>query len=164
MKAQKADNDIIALRKAGFSFGEIADILREKGINLRIDSINRRYLQLEKEGLTAAVPAAVADRTTGKVSFEELSTISPKLSITEQELRQKHDMFFNILKRVKEISKGWFIEENKLLKELSYQGKPRYKDALAKEELKPYRGKVDGTTYYGHPDSIAKLKQEGVLS
>jgi hypothetical protein len=158
MKPQKADQDIIALRKAGYSYPAIADELASKGINLRWDSINRRYLALVKAGLTEAVAPAP------KKSSGELTTVPPKLAITESELRQKHDMFFNIFKRVKEISRGLFIEENQLLKELGYQGKPRYKDAIARDELKIYRGKVDGTIYYGHPDSIDKLKKEGVLS
>jgi hypothetical protein len=83
--------------------------------------------------------------------------------ITENELREKHDMFFRIQAFVKKIPDGRFIDESSLLRELSLIGKPRYRDALSRPELKDFKGRVDGVYYYGSHNSIKKLKSEGVL-
>lgn len=84
-------------------------------------------------------------------------------SLTEQELRQKHDMFFMVKNYVENIPVGRFVDETQMLRDLGILGKPRYRDAIMRPELKEYKGKVDGTTYYGSIESIKKLKSEGVL-
>jgi hypothetical protein len=83
--------------------------------------------------------------------------------LTEDELRRKHDMFFMVYSFVKNIPYGKFVEEPVLLRQLGLIGKPRYKDALSRAELKLFKGKVDGVVYYGNSTSIQKLKSEGVL-
>ena len=83
--------------------------------------------------------------------------------LTEEQLRKKHDMLFMVLSSVKSLTKKEFIEETQMLRDLGLLGKPRYRDILTRSELKDYHGKADGVVYYGHPDSIRRLKQEGVL-
>lgn len=83
--------------------------------------------------------------------------------LSEDQLRQKHDMFFIVRSYIDKLPVGQFIEEAQMLRELGLYGKPRYRDAITRTELRDNKGKVDGTTYYGHIDSIRKLKQEGVL-
>ena len=88
----------------------------------------------------------------------------PKINLlTEDELRKKHDMFYMVYSYVKSIPDGKYIEEGSLLRDIGLVGKPRYRDALNRPEVKDYRGKVDGVVYYGSLNSIKKLKQEGVL-
>lgn len=82
---------------------------------------------------------------------------------TEGQLREKHDMFFMVYSYVSKIPKGSYIEEIHMLKELGLLGKPRYRDAISRHELKENKGRVDGVNYYGHIESIKKLKSEGVL-
>jgi hypothetical protein len=84
-------------------------------------------------------------------------------TLSEDELRKKHDMFFMIHSFVSNIPEGRFVEEPVMLRQLGLLGKPRYREALSRAELKDYRGKVDGVIYYGSAISIRKLKQEGVL-
>jgi len=88
---------------------------------------------------------------------------TPTIILTEEQLRRKHDMFFMIFSYVKAIPSSKFVEEGQLLRELGLYGKPRYRDAISRPELKEYKGKVDGTVYYGSVESIKKLKNEGVL-
>lgn len=83
--------------------------------------------------------------------------------MSEAELRKKHDMFYMIFSFVKGIPEGKFVEETNMLRQLTLLGKPRYRDALSRAELKQFKGKVDGVTYYGASGSIQKLKSEGVL-
>jgi hypothetical protein len=88
---------------------------------------------------------------------------TPSTLLTEEQVRQRHDMFFMIISFVNRIPNGNFVEEGQLLRELGLLGKPRYREALSRPELREHKGKVDGTTYYGSTESIRKLKQEGVL-
>ncbi len=94
---------------------------------------------------------------------EQIQIKSPIMTLTEEQLRQKHDMFFMVFSYIKRIPIGKFVEESQMLRELGLLGKPRYRDALIRIELKEHKGKVDGVVYYGHSESIKKLKQEGVL-
>lgn len=87
----------------------------------------------------------------------------PAMLLTEEEVRQKHDMFFMVISFVNKIPDRKFVEEGQMLRQLGLFGKPRYRDAISRPELKEYKGKVDGTTYYGSIESVRKLKQEGVL-
>jgi hypothetical protein len=134
------------------TYKEISDILkRDHKIILSEDTISSRYLRMKKKGLLLTNPVT--------------SSIDKPLSgiLTEADLRNKHDMYFIIHRHVQKIPVGKFLEENQMLKDLGFYGKPRSKDAVSRPELKQYRGKVDGTVYFGHPESIRKLKQEGVL-
>jgi hypothetical protein len=93
--------------------------------------------------------------------LQEVKT--PEITMSEEQLRQKHDMFFMVFTYVKAIPPTKFVEEGQLLRELGLVGKPRYRDAITRPELREYKGKVDGTVYYGSIESIKKLKSEGVL-
>lgn len=84
-------------------------------------------------------------------------------SLSEKELRKKHDKYFIILSFLKEVPDGRYIDELSMLRQLSLYGKPGYREAVSRPELKGYKGKVDGVVYYGSVNSINKLKQEGVL-
>ena len=101
------------------------------------------------DGMQVVIPTTAKEQTTGLLS--------------EEELRQKHDMFYQIYGFVRNIPDGKFAEETSMLRQLALLGKPRYREALSRPDLKPYRGKVDGMTYYGSQNSIQKLKGEGVL-
>lgn len=98
---------------------------------------------------------------------EETSNAPEPLSelktLTEDELKMKHDLFTKILGFIKEIPGGRFIDEATMLRSLGLYGKPRYREALSRPELKDMKGRVDGVTYYGPAEGIKKLKQEGVL-
>lgn len=83
--------------------------------------------------------------------------------LSEDELRIKHDMYYMIQIYLNGMPDGKFVEESAMLRQLSLLGKPRYREALSRHELKEYKGRVDGVTYYGSPASIKKLKSEGIL-
>lgn len=88
----------------------------------------------------------------------------PLLStLSEADLRKKHDKYFIVMSFLKDIPDGRFIDESTMLRQLSLYGKPGYREAISRPELKDFRGKVDGVIYYGSANSIKKLKQEGVL-
>jgi hypothetical protein len=154
---QKRDEEILRMRdQVGLSYSKISEHLNVLGMGMSENSINKRYLLLKKQGEMAPT---TADALVSTLTEGDLTSTGV---VSEAVLRQKHDMFFIIQNRLKQIPKGFYMEESQLLKDLGLYGKPRYKDALARVE-KDYRGKVDGSIYYGHPESIRKLKNEGVL-
>jgi hypothetical protein len=83
-----------------------------------------------------------------------------------EELRRKHDLFYKLKTEVMKIPKGRFIEEERLLRRIGIYGKAGSKKACdrLKSEMPEYRGRADGVTYFGHPESIAEFKAEGVLT
>ena len=97
------------------------------------------------------------------VETKESNQIKPVNMLSEDDLRKKHDMFFMIQHFIAAIPTGKYIDEPTMLRQLSLVGKPRYREALSRPELKDNRGRVDGVIYYGSVVSIKKLKQEGVL-
>ena len=93
----------------------------------------------------------------------QIPQITAQNTLSESELRKKHDMYFIIYSFVSTIPEGRYIDEASMLRQLGLIGKPRYREALGRPELKDFRGKVDGVVYYGCANSIKKLKMEGVL-
>lgn len=139
-------------REHGLYRGAVSEILKgkcnkRKGlVSLEKYDINPLFVQTEPVTIEPTPP---------KINNEGL--------LSEAELRKKHDMFYMIFSFVKGLPDGKFVEETSMLRQLTLYGKPRYKDALSRAELKDFKGKVDGVTYYGASTSIGKLKREGVL-
>jgi hypothetical protein len=67
------------------------------------------------------------------------------------------------MNEIKQIQKGKFIEESQLLRKAGLWGKSGYRATVSRSEFNEYRGKADGTVYFGHPDRIQFLKSQGVL-
>jgi hypothetical protein len=83
----------------------------------------------------------------------------PRFGINEAQLRQKHDIGYIINQKLLELKPGSFYTESEFVKMCNIRGAYRtYLDGLT-----DYRGKASGITYYAHPDSIRKMKMEGIL-
>ena len=139
-------------RENGIYRGAISEYLKGRG-KLRV-LVSRQKFDIHP------------DFANGKIvkPFSE-PTINPSKSntLSEDDLRKKHDMFYMICSFIKGIPDGRYVEEPVMLRQLGLLGKPRYREALSRAELKDNRGKVDGVIYYGSTVSIKKLKNEGVL-
>jgi len=109
------------------------------------------------------------DRPKRIFNIKEILSKEPSLvgepinALSEEDLRKKHDKYFIVLSFLKEVPDGKYIDESSMLRQLSLYGKPGYREAISRPELKDFKGKVDGVVYYGSMNSIKKLKQEGVL-
>lgn len=139
-----------AERSLGLYRGAVGDALKGKNNKHKLLFSREKYdkFALNTDGINTEKKQASASI--------QLSTLS------EKDLREKHDMYYIIQSFISKIPEGEYIEETSMLRHLSLWGKPRYREALARIE-KDNKGKVDGTTYYGSITSIRKLKQEGVL-
>ena len=143
-------------REYGLYRGAVQDILNGHG------GIGKKFLVSREKHDFHPLFFSKKDDAPTVISTDE--PLSPgEVLLSENELRHKHDMFFKVISFVKGIPDGKYIEETAMLRQLGMIGKPRYKDAITRPELKDYKGKVDGVTYYGTQSSIVKLKQEGVL-
>ena len=148
------DSQREAERQQGFYRGYISDITRGKVKGEpKILVSNEKY-----DTYPGFAPESTQPKTEHKPKQQ------PGIShISEADLRKKHDMFFMVLSFVQGIPNGEFVEESAMLRHLGIVGKPRYRDAITRPELKDFKGRVDGVIYYGSQNSIKKLKSEGVL-
>ena len=83
-------------------------------------------------------------------------------TITIDELRKRHDVDYKVSEALKSLNVNEFIEKDELIKRIGLRhGYPRLSATI--DSYKEFQGKADSKVYYGHPDSIAELKEEGVL-
>jgi len=148
-------------RSRGLYRGAITDNLR--GRNTIKILVSRIKYEVHPKFSNGAQPVITEPIHPAKAVINESIQPTRANTLSEDELRKKHDMFFMIHSFVSNIPEGRFVEEPVMLRQLGLLGKPRYREALSRAELKDFRGKVDGVIYYGSAISIRKLKQEGVL-
>lgn len=92
----------------------------------------------------------------------DMSSAEQTPSLTEAQLRMKHDNTYRFREALKNIKPGVYIPQAQFVRKLNL--KPPYRATLDLPEFEPYHGKASGSTvYWGHPDSIKKMKEEGVL-
>lgn len=84
-------------------------------------------------------------------------------TLTEQDLRRKHDGVFRVTEAAKAIPEGQFITEADFISSLNLRG--GYRAILERKDFELYRGRADGGVYYwAHPKSMQKMKNERVLT
>lgn len=84
-----------------------------------------------------------------------------KKGITVSELRLKHDNKFIIKTNAKKLEKDMFLTDSEFRTSCNFTG--GYKDAIEHSDFSIYKGKAGGTIYWSHPESISRMKNEGVL-
>ena len=84
--------------------------------------------------------------------------------LTEDDIRKRHDIVFIVRDKAAQVPKGEFYTESDFIRFAGIRVQPGYRQALDHPDFAMYRGKAGGTTYWGHPDSIQKLKDEYILS
>jgi len=83
--------------------------------------------------------------------------------ITEDELRERHDVKFIMARKLSELNKVMFLTEAEFVKSCGLRSLTGYRSFLDLNVNNKYRGRVSGIVYYSHPESIEKLKMEGTL-
>jgi len=83
--------------------------------------------------------------------------------ISMGELRRRHDVDYKVEEALKNLKKDEFIEKDELIKRIGLRpGYPRLSATI--DAHKEYFGKADSKIYWGHPEDIELLKDEGTLS
>ena len=86
---------------------------------------------------------------------------APTLALSEQELREMYDIKAIVMRELKELKEGEFWRDADFTRK--FQGKAGYRPVLESADASLYRGKASGQVFWGHPRSISKMKNDGVL-
>ncbi len=90
---------------------------------------------------------------------------SPRgMGISTEELRLRHDNKFIVSQRVKDLERDKFLTTPEFVQFCKLKTNAGYKQVLEHPDFDQYHGKAGGNMYWSHPDSINKLKEEGVLT
>jgi hypothetical protein len=84
--------------------------------------------------------------------------------LSESEIRAKHDIKFIFGNAVKELEKGLYISDADFVRQCDIKSHVGYRQMLDDPEFKKYKGRAGGITYWSHPESIEKMKNEGILT
>ena len=87
----------------------------------------------------------------------------PTMGISEMELRQKHDVKYIVAKFAAQLKKDIYIPDNEFLRQCGVQNQVGFRSKIASADFSAYMGTASGITYWSHPESIAKMKNEGIL-
>ena len=154
MNLEKRDQLILDLKGQGLTYAQMIEPLKKQGFVMTENYLCKRYKRLVKTGMKPEVFVPAAGEAI-------ITPTASRLSI--EQIRKRHDKFYIVSKKIAFIPKDMFIEESELLKELGLLGKPGSKEVTSRMDLKENRGKADGIVYFGHRESIERLKREGVL-
>jgi len=87
-----------------------------------------------------------------------------KMGLTEDQLRLKHDISYQTQKAADALEKGVYLTQSEFIAGAGIKAIAGYKHVIEHPDFARYRGKAGGTVYWGHPDSIEKMKKDNVLS
>ena len=155
-------NKLIILRKSlGLSSQQVSNELRDTGAILSKDAVNSRYARHKGEYLKESIPSKESVFPTDFLP----PGFSPKNSsvITEEALRAKYDCKFLLNIALGKLKPGEFIPKNEFITSSGIQSTNNWQMALGSEEVKRYYATAGRDVYFSHPDSIYKMRQEGVL-
>ena len=83
--------------------------------------------------------------------------------ITEEQFRAKFDLNFIVSKKCKELQKGIYLSMSEFIKLCGITPGSGYRQVLEHPDFYTYRGRIRGDIYWSHPESISKMKTEGIL-
>lgn len=86
------------------------------------------------------------------------------IGLTEAQLRAKYDVRFIVATKCKELKPGVYLTKSEFINFCGIRPGQGYTDVISHPDYDAFRGKVSGQVYYSHPDSIRKLKSDGVLT
>jgi hypothetical protein len=122
------------------------------------------------------IRSIIRGRTTGAViSFHEsgkkpIPEFGNKAAIVKpisgKELRNMYNIKAIVMRALESLpytEEGVFWRDADFIRKFELHGRPGYRSILESEETKPYRGKAQGQTIWGHPKSIQQMKNEGTL-
>ncbi len=104
------------------------------------------------------------ERPKGDELIEIAEPIEQAIGLTEAQLRAKYDVRFIVATKCKELKPGVYLTKSEFINFCGIRPGQGYTDVISHPDYDAFRGKVSGQVYYSHPDSIRKLKTEGVLT
>lgn len=132
--------------------------------NYKVSNIKARQINFALRmmtGQTELPPPQVKKEPAKKVKVPKPSA---GMGISEKELRLRYDNRFIVSQKVKELEPDKFLTTAEFVQICKLKTNAGYKQVLDHSDFDHYRGKAGGVTYWGHPSSVAKLKEDGVLT
>lgn len=86
-----------------------------------------------------------------------------KTGMTEEQFRAKYDLTFIVKKKCADLQKGIFLTMGEFIKSCGIIPGSGYRQVLEHPDFENYRGRIRGDIYWSHPESITKMKSEGIL-
>jgi len=123
-----------------------------KELNQNRSVVNKKFLAIQD--------------THNRITFgEELPPQNSKFKgLSESEIRAKHDTKFILSQVVKKLERGLYITDADFIKQCDIKSHVGYRQMLDDPDFKKYKGKAGGIIYWSHPESIEKMKNEGILT
>lgn len=85
-------------------------------------------------------------------------------NMTEEEFRAKYDNKFILRNAVAKLEKAIYVPENEFISKCGIKVSSGYRMTVESDEFSQFKGIAPGgITYWSHPDSIMKMKNEGIL-
>ena len=95
--------------------------------------------------------------------YGDIKETPRKIGMTITEFREKHDVDYIVLEALRKLQKGVVYEKADMYALTGLRaGYPGLSAAL--ENATEYRGRSNGTSFWGHPVEMAELKQQGLLT
>ena len=160
MTMNEINQRIKELYDSGTSYDMIARTIdTEFQYAISVKAIHMRLSWMEKKGLLVR-----QNRRIGKKKYEgtEIPGVGV-IGLSETELRQKHDVKYQIRQAVKELPSGRFLTRQEFINFAKIKTGVGYIAHLEHPDFSKYRGKAAGVEYWGRPESVEQMKQEGIL-
>lgn len=85
-----------------------------------------------------------------------------KRGVSMDEIIKTHDVEILIKEGLRKLEKGQLLTESDFVDMANLRGK-MYRTYLEQPDMKAYKGKIDGTMYYGIPSDIEILRQKYIM-
>ena len=95
---------------------------------------------------------------------EEVRTEVKLIGMSEDQFRAKFDLRFIVESKCKTLQRGIFLSMSEFVKFCGIVPSSGYRDIMLHSDFDDYRGKVRGEIYWSAPESINKLRSEGILN
>ena len=142
---------------------EISQHVEEKfGKTISSKAINERVRSMKLRGdIPQDFKKPAGARPGGRKKAPEI----PKrtVGITEAELRARFDVKFKLETAAKGLQEGKFLTRQEFVDISGLKSLGGYTSVMERPEFDQYRGKAGGTEYWGHPKSMLRMKEEGIL-
>ena len=145
---------------------EIIQLILDKNERCTIDSCIKFYGVTESRARIIAKTVRDSRKHNGLILPSKTmtaTTTKKTIGISIEELRSKHDIFYIVQKTVESLEKDVFYQNSDFIVKCNFPSNSGYRETLERKEFESYRGKAGSSIYWGHPESIGKLKEEGVL-
>lgn len=141
-------------------------VFRKNGTRTRaVDGVVYQKVVCKNCGTHDEYPKTPGSHLVKSVTNQPVKSVTlgkSTMKLSEADLRAKHDNHFKVTKAAQALEKGTYIENRDFIASLGLSGSSHTR-WTGNTAFDKYRGKAGGITYWSHPESIQKMRDDGVL-